>query len=55
MPSKSGPQLEMAAHDPNAAKRVGVPVKVARQFVMADVGRKFGPAKPAKPDGRKPK
>lgn len=58
MPSKSGPQhrfMEMAAHNPDAAKRVGVPVKVAKEFVMADVGRKFGPAKPAKPVGRRPK
>lgn len=52
MPSKSGPQhrlMEMAAHNPDAAKRVGVPVKIAREFVMADVGRKFGPPKPVKP------
>lgn len=58
MPSKSGPQhrlMEMAAHNPGDAKRVGVPVKVAKEFVMADVGRKFGPPKPAKPIGRKTK
>lgn len=57
MPSKSGPQhrlMEMAAHNPDAAKRVGVPVKVAREFVMADIGRKFAP-KPPKPMDRKPK
>lgn len=58
MPSKSGPQhrlMEMAARNPDAAKRVGVPVKIAREFVMADVGRKFGPAQAPKPSGRKPK
>lgn len=27
----------------------------AKEFVMADVGRKIGPPIPAKPDGRKPK
>lgn len=55
MPSKSGPQhrlMEMAARNPDAAKRVGVPVKIAREFVMADVGRKFGPPKPAKPTSK---
>ena len=33
----------MAAHNPAAAKRIGVPIKVAKEFVMADVGRKFKP------------
>jgi hypothetical protein len=47
--------MEMVAHDPGAAKKTGVPVKVAKEFVMADIGRKFGPAKPAKPMGRKSK
>lgn len=58
MPSKSGKQhrlMEMAAHNPGAAKRVGVPQNVAKEFVMADVGRKFGPAKPSKPAGSKRK
>ena len=45
MPSKSRKQhnlMEMAAHDPAAAKRVGVPVKVAKEFVTADKrGGKF--------------
>lgn len=57
MPSKSGDQhrfMEAAAHNPKFAKEAKVPQKVAREFVMADVGRKFGPAKPAKP-ARKPK
>lgn len=58
MPSKSGPQhrlMEMAAHNPDAAKRTGVPVKVAKEFVMADIGRKFGLQKSARPVGRRPK
>lgn len=48
MPSKSGSQhrlMEMVAHDPKAAKRVGVPEKVGQKFVMADIGRKFSPPK----------
>lgn len=58
MPSKSGNQhrfMEAAAHNPKFAKEAKVPQKVAREFVMADVGRKFGPAKPAKPAGPKRK
>lgn len=59
MPSESGKQhrfMEMVAHDPDAAKRVGVPQKVGKDYVMADIGRKFGPAKPkSKPSERKPK
>lgn len=54
MPSKSGKQhrlMEMVAHNPAAAKRVGVPWSVGREFVMADQGRKF-PAKPVKGKGR---
>lgn len=31
----------MVAHDPKAAKRVGVPQSVGRDFVMADIGKKF--------------
>jgi len=30
--------MAMAAHDPAAAKRVGVPVKVANEFNAADKG-----------------
>lgn len=33
--------MEMVAHDPAAAKRVGVPQTVGKDFVMADIGRKF--------------
>ena len=54
MPSKSGKQhrlMEMAAHNPAAAKRVGVPQSVAKEFVMADVGRSF--AKPSKKGGKR--
>lgn len=40
MPSKSYKQARLmaaAAHDPAFAKRVGVPGKVAKEFVKADV------------------
>lgn len=39
MPSKSGKQhrlMEMVAHDPTAAKRVGIKPSVGRDFVEAD-------------------
>jgi hypothetical protein len=39
MPSKSPRQKRMmrgAAHDPAFARKVGVPVKVAKDFVAAD-------------------
>ena len=39
MPSKSGKQarfMAMIAHDPKAAKRVGVPQSVAKEFNQAD-------------------
>ena len=41
MPSVSGKQarlMAMAAHDPKAAKRVGVPQAVAKEFNQADKG-----------------
>lgn len=44
MPSKSKAQhnfFEMVAHDPKAAKRVGVPQSVGQDFASADKGRKF--------------
>ena len=44
MPSKSPAQARMmaaAAHDPKFAKRVGVPVKVAKEFNKADTGTKL--------------
>jgi hypothetical protein len=49
MPSKSKSQAKLmraAAHDAGFAKRVGVPVKVAKEFVRADTGRKVAAAKP---------
>ena len=42
MPSTSEKQhnfMEMVAHDPKAAKRVGVPVSVGRDFAQADAGK----------------
>jgi hypothetical protein len=39
MPSKSGKQarfMAMVAHDPSAARRVGVPQSVGREFNQAD-------------------
>lgn len=45
MPSKTRAQhnlMAMVANDPKAAKRVGVPQSVGREFMKADKGRKFG-------------
>ena len=39
MPSKSAPQarlMQIAAHNPRFAKKVGVPQKVAREYNQAD-------------------
>tara|TARA_R110000868_G_scaffold302632_2_gene563143 strand:+ start:1449 stop:1850 length:402 start_codon:yes stop_codon:yes gene_type:complete len=44
MPSKTKAQhnlMAMVANDPAAAKRVGIPQKVGKEFVEADKGRKF--------------
>ena len=44
MPSKSKAQhnlMAMVAHDPKAAKRVGISQSVGRDYVEADKGRKF--------------
>lgn len=49
MPSSSGKQhrlMELAAHNPQAAKRAGIPQSVAKDFVEADKGKTFA-AKPA--------
>jgi hypothetical protein len=49
MPSKSEKQARLmraAAHDPGFAKRAGVPVKVAKEFVRADQGRAVARPKP---------
>jgi hypothetical protein len=42
MPSESGAQhnlMEMVAHDPEAAARLGIPQSVGRDYVDADRGR----------------
>ncbi len=44
MPSKSKAQhnlMAMVANNPKAAKRVGVPQKVGKEYLKADKGRKF--------------
>jgi len=44
MPSKSAAQARMmaaAAHDPEFAKKVGVPMKVAKEYNQADKGGKM--------------
>ena len=44
MPSKSAKQhrfMEMVAHNPKMAKKVGVPQSVGRDFSEADKGKKF--------------
>ena len=44
MPSKTKAQhnlMAMVAHDPAAAKRLGIPQKVGKEYVQADKGRKF--------------
>lgn len=44
MPSVSKKQhnlMAMVAHDPAAAKRLGIPQKVGKEFVKADTGHKF--------------
>jgi transposase len=33
--------MEMIAHDPSAAKRLGVPQSVGKDFVAADKGKTF--------------
>ena len=45
MPSKSKAQkklMQAAAHNPAFAKKVGVPVKVAKEFVREDKAKKKG-------------
>ena len=44
MPSKSKAQhnlMTMVAHDPAAAKRLGIPQSVGKDYTQADKGRKF--------------
>jgi hypothetical protein len=40
--------MEMIAHDPAAAKRVGVSQSVGRDFVTADKGKHFAASKPSR-------
>jgi hypothetical protein len=47
VPSKNLKQhnlMEMVAHNPAAAKRVGIPQSVGQDFVQADKGKKFAKA-----------
>lgn len=47
MPSKSPAQARLmaaAAHDPEFARKVGVPQKVARDFNQADKGKRLAEA-----------
>jgi hypothetical protein len=51
MPSVSKKQhnlMSAAAHNPAFAKKVGVPVKVAKEFNQADKGKKFKEGGPMK-------
>lgn len=44
MPSKSAKQhrlMEAAAHNPAFARKAGVPQRAAKEFALADIGRKF--------------
>jgi len=53
MPSTSPAQARMmaaAAHDPKFAKRVGVPVSVAKDFNQADKGKKLAEAMKRMPE-----
>jgi len=47
VPSKNLKQhnlMELVAHNPAAAKRVGIPQSVGQDFVQADKGKKFANA-----------
>jgi len=47
MPSSTDKQarfMEIAAHSPEFAKKVGVPVAVAKEFNQADKGKKLAEA-----------
>jgi hypothetical protein len=44
MPSVSAKQhrtMEAAAHDPEFAKKMGIPMKVAKEFVEADLAKEL--------------
>ena len=56
MPSSSKKQhnlMAMVANDPTAAKRVGVPQSVGKEFVKADKGLKFGKGSTGRADLQK--
>ena len=61
MPSKSGKQhrlMALVANDPKAAKRLGIPTKVGKEFMKADKGKKFasgGMSRPAALEKRRQK
>jgi hypothetical protein len=38
--------MAAAAHNPKFAKKVGIPVSVAKEFNTADKGKKFGSGRP---------
>lgn len=45
MPAKSGKQkklMDAAAHNPSFAKKVGIPVSVAKKFSKESKGKEFG-------------
>lgn len=47
MPSKSQAQhnlMAMVAHDPAAAKRLGIPQSVGEEYIQADKGKKLAKA-----------
>ena len=57
MPSHSPAQARMmaaAAHDPKIAKKVGVPVSVARDFNQADKGKRLAEAMKRMPGRTEP-
>lgn len=56
MPSTSKKQhnlMAMVANDPAAAKRVGIPQSVGKEFVSADKGKKFDSGAETRPDRQK--
>jgi hypothetical protein len=58
MPSKTPKQhrtMEAAAHNPQFAAKVGIPQKVAKDFVEADKasGKTFSNKPPQKPSGKR--
>jgi len=55
MPSHSPAQARMmaaAAHDPKFAKKVGVPVKVAKEYNQADKGKRLAEAMKRMPNSK---